>query len=288
MGGQAATPAPPPVFDKPWRTVDWRGKQRALEKVNKYKPYTEDQHLRILLHGPVGAGKSSFINSVQSVVRSNMNVKALADHSSGSCFTKEFTTYNVEREGGDAVHPFVFNDIMGLSANKGVLVEDVKLALKGHVKDGYKFNPESKLSEGDGFYNSAPSANDRVHILVCVIPADTLSSINDSIIKEIREIRLEASRMGIPQVAVLTKVDMACPEVGRDLKNVYLSKRIKKMMEQFSADSGIPMNCIFPVKNYHEEIDLSDDMDALILSVLNHIIVYGNDFINMKLRNSRS
>lgn len=51
-------------------------------------------------------------------------------------------------------------------------------------------------------------------------------------------------------------------------------------MEQFSADVGIPMNCIFPVKNYHEEIDLNSDVDSLILSAMKHIINSGEDFVN--------
>ena len=53
-------------------------------------------------------------------------------------------------------------------------------------------------------------------------------------------------------------------------------------MEQFSADVGIPMNCIFPVKSYHDEINLNSDVDSLILSALKHIITNGDDFINRK------
>lgn len=50
-------------------------------------------------------------------------------------------------------------------------------------------------------------------------------------------------------------------------------------MEEFSSDVGIPMNCIFPVKNYSHEIDLNKDVDTLILSVLRRIIDFGDDFI---------
>ncbi|KAF1377039.1 hypothetical protein PFLUV_G00217740 [Perca fluviatilis] len=41
------------------------------------------------------------------------------------------------------------------------------------------------------------------------------------------------------------------------------------------------MNCIFPVKNYHEEINLNSDIDSLILSALTNIINFGDDCINM-------
>lgn len=50
-------------------------------------------------------------------------------------------------------------------------------------------------------------------------------------------------------------------------------------MEKLSAETGLPMNCIFPVKNYHEEISLDKDIDTLILSALKHIIHSGEDHI---------
>jgi len=54
-------------------------------------------------------------------------------------------------------------------------------------------------------------------------------------------------------------------------------------MEQFSVNVGIPMNCIFPVKNYNSEIDLEDDTDSLILSALMKIINFAEDGINFHL-----
>lgn len=52
-------------------------------------------------------------------------------------------------------------------------------------------------------------------------------------------------------------------------------------MEEFSASVGVPMNCIFPVKNYHSEIHLNDDIDSLILSALRQMVDFGDDFVNM-------
>lgn len=250
--------------------------------MQNYKPQIEGQQLRILLHGPVGAGKSSFINSVHSVLNGRMYTQALADNTFHGCFTKQYTTYKIPKRGPETFYPFVFNDVMGLDPSGGALVEDIKLAMMGHVKEDYWFNPTSALSSHscDHLYNKNPTENDKVHVLVCVVPANTVSQIRDETVQKIRKIRTEASELKIPQVAILTKIDEACPEIKQDLKKVYRIKYLKEKMEEFSAEVGIPMNCIFPVKNYHSEIDLNSDVDSLILSALKSIINFGDDCIN--------
>ncbi|CAK6984737.1 interferon-induced protein 44-like [Scomber scombrus] len=175
---------------------------------------------------------------------------------------------------------------MGITQNKGIVVDDVKLALMGRVKDDYVFNPEHKLSEGDQYYNTTVNPNDKVHVLVCVIPADTVSQMREEVTKKTLEIRRAASDLGIPQVAIITKIDKACPEIKKDLKNVYKSVYLKEMMEQLSVNVGIPINCIFPVRNYFEEIDFNDDVDSLTLRALRHIIDFGEDFMNHKMSQS--
>ena len=61
-------------------------------KQYKKKKKNGASHLRILLHGPIGAGKSSFINSVQSVLQGSISVLAPADAASGKSFTNKVWT----------------------------------------------------------------------------------------------------------------------------------------------------------------------------------------------------
>ncbi|KAM8725344.1 interferon-induced protein 44-like [Acanthopagrus schlegelii] len=283
MGGrQSKSGAPPALLSKPWREMNWGDTQSTLQYLKNYKPLNEGQQLRILLHGPDGAGKSSFINSVQSIFRGRMYVQALADNTSGSSFTKMYTTYKIPKNNSHSFFPFVFNDIMGLEPKNGVLVDDVKLAMRGHMKEGYRFNPESKLSEYDKFYNDTPADNDKVHVLVCVIPADAISRMAEETVQKIRDIRKEASDLRIPQVVIITKIDDICHEISEDLKNVYKVQYVREKMEQFSVDVGIPMNCIFPVKNYKSEISLNNDTDILLLCALKNIINFGEDYVNFR------
>uniref|UniRef100_A0A3Q0T788 G domain-containing protein n=1 Tax=Amphilophus citrinellus TaxID=61819 RepID=A0A3Q0T788_AMPCI len=231
----------------------------------------EGQQLRILLHGPVGAGKSSFINSVNSVFKRRVCIEALVENSQ-DCFTKEYRTYRIQRGNSNTFYPFVLNDMMGLKnvtrRNRRIHVKDVKRALKGHIKDGYKFNPECKISKDDRFYNRAPNENDKVHVLVCLVDNPFTHSL--------------LICTGIPQVAVFTKIDEAFPEIKEDVKNVYKSRSLKE--KKFSADVGIPIHSIFPVKNYHLETDVNPDVNAIILNALRHIIAIGDDSLNRKLR----
>ncbi|XP_028460480.1 interferon-induced protein 44-like [Perca flavescens] len=168
---------------------------------------------------------------------------------------------------------------MGLECNSNrhrkVYVKDIKQAMKGHVKDGYTFNPERKISKEDQYYNPAPTANDKVHVLVCVVDASAVSQMSPKAIETLQDIREEASDLNIPQMAILTKIDLICPEIKNDVKNVYRSKILKKKMEEFSAAVGYPMNSIFPVKNYHEEINFNNDIDSLILSAVRDLINLG-------------
>ncbi|XP_029911283.1 interferon-induced protein 44-like [Myripristis murdjan] len=279
MGSLFSTPA----FSEPWREIPWRDKDTELQYVRNYKPKRHDvKHLRMLVHGPVGAGKSSFINSVDSVLRGRIAGRALAAAEVTTSFTKQYKTYKIPKGQPGEFYPFVLNDTMGLEMNedRGVHAEDIKLALKGHVTDGYPFNPASKLSSDSLYYNAEPTKNDKVHVLVCVVPADKVALMTKDDVRKMTDIRETASELGIPQLAVITKIDLACPEIHKDLKNVYKSKYLKDKMQKFSDFAGIPMNCIFPVKNYSEEINIKNEVDSLILSVLRRIIDFGEDFIS--------
>ncbi|KAK1877819.1 Interferon-induced protein 44 [Dissostichus eleginoides] len=81
--------------------------------------------------------------------------------------------------------------------------EDIKLAMKGHVKDGYNFNPRSSLSENNQDYNRDPSLNDRVHVLVCIVPG-SIAGMQDDSVRKSREVRLAARDMGIPEIAIFS------------------------------------------------------------------------------------
>ncbi|KAF4119061.1 hypothetical protein G5714_001112 [Onychostoma macrolepis] len=150
-------------------------------------------------------------------------------------------------------------------------------AIYGHVREGYKFSEENSITSGNEHYNETPSLSDQAFCLVYIIDANTLQLCKDEIIvQKLRKIRQDISDNAIPQVIVMTKVDEACPLVKNDLRKIYTSTRIKEIMELCSVKVGVPLSHIFPVKNYHDEIDTDDDVDVLILKAFDQIVRSAN------------
>lgn len=50
-------------------------------------------------------------------------------------------------------------------------------------------------------------------------------------------------------------------------------------MKDFSATTGVPLNCTLLVKNYSEEVQLDNNIDTLILSALKLMVQFGDDFL---------
>uniref|UniRef100_A0AAV2J9H5 G domain-containing protein n=1 Tax=Knipowitschia caucasica TaxID=637954 RepID=A0AAV2J9H5_KNICA len=257
-----------------------------LEELKEYKPEAEGvEHLRVLVYGPVGAGKSSLINSMTTALIGRMAIPAAVNNTQADegSFTLQYKTHRIRKGQGSSrsYFPFVFNDIMGLESDQsvGVRTEDIKLAMMGHVKEGYKFNQLSPLSPSDKYYNPNPRPDDKVHVLVLLLSTNCPET-NSPMIQKMKEIRQAARDLGIPQIAVGTHIDEICDQIEKDVKNVYMSKSLKKKMEMFSTEVGIPLNCIMALKNYSEgEMKNNPDMDTLILTALKHIVQFGDDFI---------
>ncbi|KAK7925089.1 hypothetical protein WMY93_007399 [Mugilogobius chulae] len=250
------------VFDEPWRVIDWGNNEELVKELTEYQPEIEGvKHLRVLVYGPVGAGKSSLINSMISALLGRMTIPAAVSNTQADegSFTVQYKAHRIRKGRGKTktYYPFLFNDIMGLESdqNMGVRADDIKLAMMGHVREGYKFNPKSSISSTNA------------------------SEINSSVIQKMKEVRQTARDLGIPQIAIGTHIDEMYAEIEKDLKNVYKSKSLRKKMEMFSSEVGIPLNCIMAVKNYSEETKNNPDMDTLILTALKQMVNFGDDFI---------
>ncbi|MBN3283773.1 IF44L protein, partial [Polyodon spathula] len=272
------------MLEKPWRTVQWKAEKRKelIDTIRSYKPLvTTVPQVRVLLVGPVGAGKSSFFNSVNSVFRGHVTSQASAGSSATSLTTK-FRSYFV-KEGRDGKPlPVVLCDTMGLEevTGAGLDVDDVVSIINGHVPDRYQFNPSTAIQKNTpGFIKSA-ELKDRIHCVAFVMDACKVKIMSAKLEEKLTTIRKKINLIGVPQLVLLTKVDEACELVASDVSSVYKSKFIEGKMQEVGARLGIPVCCIVPVRNYNNELELDCNTDILLLSAVIQMLRLADNYFD--------
>ncbi|XP_034557258.1 interferon-induced protein 44-like [Notolabrus celidotus] len=271
-------------LEKPWRTVTWESQKRTelMEKIRTNKPLISSvSKVRVLLVGSVGAGKSSFFNSINSVFRGHVTGQAMAGCSSTS-LTTQFRTYTLKdgREGKPL--PIILCDTMGLeeSSGAGLNLDDIDSIVKGHLPDRYQFNPSAPLNVEAHGHQEHPELKDKIHCVAYVIDACKVSIMPSKLEDKLDSIRKKVNLMGIPQLVLLTKVDEACSLVAEDVRNVYRSYYIKEMMQEASARVGVPLSCVIPVKNYSEELEVNLNCDILLLSAVEQMLRFTDNYFD--------
>ncbi|XP_065101810.1 interferon-induced protein 44-like isoform X5 [Paramisgurnus dabryanus] len=270
--------------EKPWRNIAWKDERREelVKSLKNYKPLVSSvNQARILMIGPVGAGKSSFFNSINSIFTGYVTNKAIAGSTSTS-LTTQFRTYPLKdgREGKPL--PFVLCDTMGLEeqTGAGLDIEDISSILRGHIPDRYKFNPMAPFEPDEQKSSKPASLEQKIHCVVFVIDATKISLMSSKLEEKLAAIRKKVISLGIAQIVLMTKVDEACPLVEEDLQNVYVSSYIKSKVQEVSSRLGVPVSCVLPVKNYSQELELNLNCDLLLLTAVQQMLRSADDYLD--------
>ncbi|XP_046696342.1 interferon-induced protein 44-like isoform X4 [Silurus meridionalis] len=263
---------------KEWRNFNSNQKQ-LLNNLKEFKIFHKIPKLRFLLYGPVGGGKSSTINTIRTIFEGRQLVECLAAALSETSHTKRFDSFEISEKHGS--FPFIFYDTMGVQAQDGVHINDIIAALKGHMKVGYMCEPKTPLSEDSIYYLKYPSLSDRMHCLLCIIPADKIGLMGKDFLDQFKMVCKATQAIRVPQVVLMTRVECVCIMTRNNLRNVYKSQKIRDKMTECSNKLGVPVNRIFPVKNYHEETDVNEDINCLMLDALNNVVRWANDYVTM-------
>ncbi|XP_049337991.1 interferon-induced protein 44-like isoform X2 [Astyanax mexicanus] len=263
------------LMEKPWRNIQWdiEKKKGLMDMITEWKHGVSSvKKARILLVGPVGAGKSSFYNSINSVFKGYVSNQANMGYA-GTSLTTQFRAYSI-KTGGGKVLPFTLCDTMGLEEgiNAGLDIDDFVSILKGHIQNKYQFNPAMPLQTQSPSFCKEPELKDKIHTVVYVIDTCNVKLLSEKVLEKLAAFRRKTNQLGIPQIFLMTKVDEACPSVASDLKNLYQSNYIHKMMQEVSANLGVPLSNVIPVKNYSQDVDLDPQTDILLLNAFVQIL----------------
>ncbi|XP_051788926.1 interferon-induced protein 44-like [Erpetoichthys calabaricus] len=283
-------PPPKPLLEKPWRNLELNEqvKNELLQDIRNYETLTESvEEPRILLIGQIGAGKSSFFNSVKSIFRGHVTLQAGSGQGETSV-SNLYRIYPVHDGKGGKRLPYILCDTMGLEREQnedGIHMNDIISVINGHVPDLYEFDPKASITKNDIRYRHEPVLGDKVHCVVFVIDADKMSLINKILRQKFQSIRTTVHKMGIPVLVLITKVDEACLEVKKDLSKVYWSRYLNEKVTKLGQELGVPMSAISLVRNYSSETDLDWNFDILILNALKQMLRAADDCLDdMKLR----
>uniref|UniRef100_A0A8C7YJC1 Interferon-induced protein 44-like protein n=1 Tax=Oryzias sinensis TaxID=183150 RepID=A0A8C7YJC1_9TELE len=252
-----------------------RHKKNLMKIVSSYRPSCEmitGTQAQVLVLGPVGSGKSSFISSVQSVFHGRVVNRAMVGSISTS-FTKKVKVNRQKRrtevkKGEDS--GLVMCDINGFGDGDitGLTLHDIVSVIKGHIPNGHKFSLEQPVTSETVGYVKTPSLAEKIHCVVFVVDASKIATYPKSLSATFRMLREQISNLG-KQKCVSEKLTL----VKNPIQNV-----ICVCMNKAGVLLGMSTSYIVPVKNYSSELDLDLKKDILLLSAVDHILQYAELF----------
>ncbi|XP_053391206.1 interferon-induced protein 44-like [Mercenaria mercenaria] len=239
----------------------------------------EVENVRLLLIGPIKAGKSSFLNSAACIDKGRIAM-VTAVGGEGESMSKKLKVYRPQGK----LKNFRLLDTMGIATagEAGISVKDLIYVIKGNVHPDYKFNPASPITDTDKSFFKTPSKNDQTHCVVFMLDARVAGegNISTAMKAKVASLQDELKAFDIPRVVLLTKIDVLCEKVAADICNVYKSAKVLKAVTFAENLFHVPKMNIFPVQNYKDEMDIDTSKNILLLLALRQMVNIATEFIN--------
>ncbi|XP_060586351.1 interferon-induced protein 44-like isoform X3 [Ruditapes philippinarum] len=249
--------------------------QSILSEIRELQP---EKKPNLLMLGPVGAGKSSFINSILSIGKGRKCALAATGDTGDASWTLDLGRYTE----GSLLRRYRLFDSMGIEPcdGHGFHTDDLTFLIKGHVKNGYMFNPASPITKTSSYFRRNPTFQDQMHCVIFVMSATAIhAGIPSAYVQKIKQLQDKITREHIPRILILTKVDELCDEVAKDITKMFWSVKVQDVIKAASEMFGIEQSSIHPVKNYEVDFDIETQTNIPLLLALRQTMQYAADRI---------
>ncbi|XP_058862846.1 interferon-induced protein 44-like [Acipenser ruthenus] len=262
-------PRPEPLLPNPWREVEFSvyAYIKLQKEIINHQPHPKASTTNILISGNVGSGKSSFLNTVFSELRSeelNGRVQNIQVVRPGTQTTVtqhlRYDTFN------DKIKIF---DTAGFELEKTVNATLIlKKIIDGEVAEGSKF---------DDILKTKCSVGDKIHCVVLVISIHTADNMDPALIRFYEELIGMLKMTGVPCQLLVTCIDKDF-ETTEDLKDLYRRRDIKQKVENIARKMKISMSNVILVSNYFEELKINQIKGTLLLEAVRQILMDAKHF----------
>eukprot|EP00741_Cyanophora_paradoxa_P013083 tig00020675_g12636.t1 len=234
--------------------------EALMRRTPKHGGELSVDYYNVLLFAGVGAGKSSFVNALDSAFLGRISALANVGRGSASVtvpLTKRFL---------DDTNVCLW-DCMGWTADT-YTKDEFEYIINGHVPDGFDLRMSINLKT-EGLILK-PTLADRVHVVVFVVPAESLTS--ESYLARLRSF-IEITRkpsIDVRAVVLITKVDTLDRELAGDVAGIFESPRVLRAVDILAGPQGVGVSPTFilPVKSYAFESEPNAAVDVLTLDAL--------------------
>ncbi|XP_045177429.2 interferon-induced protein 44-like [Mercenaria mercenaria] len=266
-----------------WREIGGWEQQDLEELKNEMDTWSPPHGVglklaNILFLGPVGAGKSSFFNTIASIFRGHVTGQAVCGSAEQS-ITSKYRMYRVRGSAMTKPMKFKLCDTRGIEENQGIDGTELNYLLEGNVPNGYQFNPSTPISPDISGFISKPTLNDKIHCVCFIIDGSTATVMSEKMLEKIKSLQTKVRQKGLSQVVLVTKIDKVCSHVEEDVSTVFQSLAIQELVDKVSGILGVPRSNVLPVKNYEKELSVTNDVSILALLSLRQILRATEDFM---------
>ncbi|XP_048242595.1 interferon-induced protein 44-like [Haliotis rufescens] len=263
------------------RNPDWRGhppfteetRHELLEYVTSWRPSELVQKtygqkaIRLLIFGPSGHGKSSFISSIKSCLDGEIGQGAVVGEGMAQV-SRQYNEHPMIYKGEDL--PFVLCDSRGLhEEGGGAGIDGIRMIITGQFQQGEIMPTHEEMIIDPVMPFKATDLPLGIIFVVDATKSDMLWS-KLSFRLYLEKIIDFLNDNEIPRCVVMTHTDAV---VSSDLKTTFSNK----LLESAAVSAGnlfrVPKNNVYPVKCYTEETGTKKKVDILLLCALKGILI---------------